>query len=69
MIGCMTCTPTFEATAPVMKGNAADPACPKLAVKPINVKNQHNGFKSSEKERFGRIKMIYLRHRCEVPVE
>ena len=34
MIGCKTITPLAEATAPVRKGNAAEPACPKLDEKP-----------------------------------
>ncbi len=34
MIGCKTITPLEEATAPVRKGNAAEPACPKLEEKP-----------------------------------
>jgi hypothetical protein len=62
IIGCITCTPVFEAIAPVMKGNAADPACPRLAVKPIGVKSAQ-GLKVGRRNQ-----MTYLRRRCEVPV-
>lgn len=34
MIGCNTITPTLEATAPVKNGNAAEPACPTVELKP-----------------------------------
>lgn len=34
MMGWSTCTPAFDAMDPVRNGNAADPACPRLAVNP-----------------------------------
>jgi len=34
MIGCRTLTPALEATAPVRKGKAAEPAWPVLAANP-----------------------------------
>jgi hypothetical protein len=52
-----------------MKGKAADPACPKLAVKPIGVEDQHRGFNLRERKCPRVAKMTYLRRRCEVPVE
>ena len=41
--GCRLLIPTLEASAPVMNGKTADPACPKPAIQPIDPVRSQGG--------------------------